>query len=220
MRVLISGMAGLAAMAALPVSAQAPEPSVAEYLCTFAGKCGDADEAAVTRDAPATKGFRVARASTAQQSAPPPAGPTKVIGTGRPNTATPRPTRYTATRPAPTPGAARGKPRADLMITFQLGSAAMTGDGIAKARIFASALRMPEMSGKRFMIEGHTDSLGAADANRLLSQRRAATVADFLASQGIGRDRIEVKGFGADQPLTGHRANDPLNRRVEAELIS
>jgi outer membrane protein OmpA-like peptidoglycan-associated protein len=209
---------------AMPVSAQtAAEPSVASYLCTFAGKCGDAEEAAVTREAPATKGFRIAR-TRPQASAMADPAPARVVRPAMaaapvPAAARPRPRPYTpAARPVPAAGTQR--PRADLMITFDLGSDRMTAAGVAKARVFAQSLLLPELRAMRFLIEGHTDSLGNADSNRDLSRRRANAVADFLAAQGVGRDRLEVKGFGADAPLGGHRASDPLNRRVEAALIS
>jgi outer membrane protein OmpA-like peptidoglycan-associated protein len=53
-----------------------------------------------------------------------------------------------------------------------------------------------------------------------LSRRRAEAVAQFLESQGVERSRIEVRGFGPNEPLPGRNAYDPRNRRVEARLIS
>lgn len=112
-----------------------------------------------------------------------------------------------------------GTPRADLMIGFKLNSAQITLDGQAKARIFAKSLVMPELIGKRFLIEGHTDSLGTIDANMDLSRRRAEAVAAFLSQQGVQRSRIEVRGFGPSVPLPGQPSSDTRNRRVEARLI-
>lgn len=216
-------LTALAAMAG-PAAAQTAEPSVASYLCTFAGKCGAAEEAEVTREAPATKGFRIARSRTQAAPASAPVRETGAVRAARPATAsvagggTTRARQAYAPRPMPPAGAAR--PRADLMIAFDLGSDRMTAAGVAKARVFAQSLLLPELSAKRFLIEGHTDSLGSADSNRDLSRRRANAVADFLAAQGVGRNRLEVRGFGSDAPLSGHRASEPINRRVEAELIS
>lgn len=226
MRFAVLAWAGLAtASVAVPAVAQTAEPSVDSYLCTFAGKCGGAETTEVTRDAPATKGFRIARASGAPAAAAAPSSPVparqpayRQPRASTPAYAAPRPAAFAAARPAPTPGA--GRPRADLMIAFELGSDRMTSAGVAKALIFAKSLVRPELSKMRFMIEGHTDSSGQAGANRDLSQRRAAAVANYLVAQGVGRDRLEVKGFGSDEPLSGHRAADPANRRVEAQLIS
>ncbi|WP_375286783.1 OmpA family protein [Sphingomonas sp.] len=221
MRCSVAALAAIAGSAA----AQTAEPSVAAYLCTFAGKCGDAEEAVVTREAPATKGFRIARARPQTEiSATTSAGavrsaPRAMAAARTPRSIAARPASYAPTaRITPAAGAAR--PRADLMISFDLGSDRMTPAGTAKARVFAKSLLLPELTAKRFLIEGHTDSLGSAESNRELSRRRADAVADFLVVQGVGRDRLEVRGLGSDAPLSGHRASDPINRRVEAELIS
>ena len=56
--------------------------------------------------------------------------------------------------------------------------------------------------------------------NMRLSRERAQAVADYLVSQGIERGRLEVRGFGYDQPLPGRRSSAPENRRVEAVRIS
>jgi outer membrane protein OmpA-like peptidoglycan-associated protein len=66
-------------------------------------------------------------------------------------------------------------------------------------------------------VEGHTDSQGGATYNQELSQRRAATVRDYLVSRGMAKDRVTAEGFGftrsiADNASTEGRAN---NRRVE-----
>jgi outer membrane protein OmpA-like peptidoglycan-associated protein len=213
-------------LGAFPATAQQQaEPTVEGYLCTFAGKCGDAPEAKQpTRAAPATRGFRIARAKPEASTAP-------ARATGRtasaayPSRSGPIATSWRR----PLPGASRfdatisrpaDAPRADLMISFDLNSARITRDGIAKAQIFARSLQMAELRGKRFLIEGHTDSLGGVPFNMELSRRRAAAVADYLAQQGVERSRVEVRGFGPSIPLPGRRTTDPRNRRVEAKLIS
>lgn len=200
MRSAVLSWAGLAAVSmASTAVGQTPEPSVNSYLCTFAGKCGAAEETVVTRDAPATKGFRIARSASAPAASPvvPARQPAPFrqprASAAAPAYAAPRTSSYTSSRPAPAPGAAR--PRADLMIAFELGSDRMTSAGIAKAGIFARSLLRPELGRMRFVIEGHTDFSGAPAANRDLSQRRASAVADFLVAQGVGRDRLEVKGL-------------------------
>ena len=69
----------------------------------------------------------------------------------------------------------------------------------------------------RMVVEGHTDSQGAAAANQELSQKRAQSVRDYLVSRGIAADRITAQGFGQTRPIGENnspegRAN---NRRVE-----
>lgn len=237
---LLAATSAFVVMGAAPGYAQAQQvsdPSVESYLCTFAGKCGDQSAAAeqVTREAPATKGFRLARGPQQSQTPTTETAPTTrgfrvarpvPVATAKPKPVAAKPTpapRYStpaAPRPAAVARAPLAAPRADLMIGFELGSDRMTSAGLAKARVFARSLLVPELRAKRFQIEGHTDSRGNPDANIELSRRRAQAVADFLVEQGVDRTRLEVVGKGSATPLPGRRATDPINRRVEAELIS
>jgi len=72
-------------------------------------------------------------------------------------------------------------------------------------------------SNAKVRVEGYTDSTGSTDLNSRLSQARADTVRDFLASHGIASDRVTAVGMGPDSPVASNataegRAN---NRRVE-----
>lgn len=204
---MIRVSASLAAAAAFafvtPALAQ-EVPSVAEHLCTFAGKCegAKAESTGPSRSVGETRGFRLSR--TAPSAAPARAG-------GSRNGAVAA--RMGAVGAASVAATQR---RGDLRIGFALGSAEMTPVGVAAARNFAQAIQLSELSGARFAIEGHTDSLGTPAGNRDLSRRRAQAVADYLVGQGVARDRLEVQGFGAAQPMAGTRAANPSNRRVEA----
>ena len=79
---------------------------------------------------------------------------------------------------------------------------------------------LPQLVNMRFRIEGHTDSVGTRASNLALSQRRAQSVADFLVAMGVGRERLEVIGYGPDRPLPGTRGSAGENRRVEAVRVS
>jgi OmpA-OmpF porin, OOP family len=107
----------------------------------------------------------------------------------------------------------------DLRVSFLLGSAQLTDQAREEAKVFATALQLPELASKRFRIEGHTDSSGTRALNLDLSKRRAQAVADYLASLGVNSGRLEVRGYGPDKPLARHSASSPENRRVEAELL-
>lgn len=69
-------------------------------------------------------------------------------------------------------------------------------------------------------IIGHTDSTGSASYNQQLSQRRAASVATYLGSQGIDPRRFAVIGQGASQPVASNATPDgrAQNRRVEIQI--
>lgn len=66
-------------------------------------------------------------------------------------------------------------------------------------------------------VEGHTDNVGPASANKTLSENRAKSVMSALVSQGIGAPRLTAKGFGQESPIADNRSEDgrAKNRRVE-----
>jgi OOP family OmpA-OmpF porin len=73
----------------------------------------------------------------------------------------------------------------------------------------------------RLEISGHTDSVGKADYNRDLSQKRADSVKAYLVSQGIAADRLEAVGYGMDKPIASNKTKSgrSKNRRTEFNLI-
>lgn len=101
-------------------------------------------------------------------------------------------------------------------VLFTSGKAELLPAAQLKLNEVANALteQDPEAT---MVVEGHTDSQGAAAFNQDLSQRRAQSVRDYLVSRGIAADRITAKGFGptrtiGDNATAEGRAN---NRRVE-----
>jgi outer membrane protein OmpA-like peptidoglycan-associated protein len=66
------------------------------------------------------------------------------------------------------------------------------------------------------VIEGHTDATGSDDYNLSLSQRRAASVKQYLISvHGIDAARLEAVGLGKTRPLYAADPFAPENRRVQ-----
>jgi outer membrane protein OmpA-like peptidoglycan-associated protein len=70
-------------------------------------------------------------------------------------------------------------------------------------------------------VQGHTDDKGAADQNRVLSQKRAEAVMKYLASKGVDPKRLTAKGYGPDHPITFNTtaAGRQKNRRVEFRIV-
>jgi outer membrane protein OmpA-like peptidoglycan-associated protein len=66
-------------------------------------------------------------------------------------------------------------------------------------------------------VAGHTDSTGSSNYNQRLSVRRASSVADYLRSQGVDRNRLFVVGYGETRPVVANNtvAGRAENRRVE-----
>lgn len=74
--------------------------------------------------------------------------------------------------------------------------------------------RYPE---REIAIEGFTDSVGAQEANRRLSESRAAAVKNALVARGIEPSRIDARGYGPAFPVASNDTptGRQLNRRVE-----
>ncbi len=66
-------------------------------------------------------------------------------------------------------------------------------------------------------IGGHTDSVGSDEMNQELSEKRAASVRDYMVSQGIPAAMTSERGFGKTQPVDSNdtAAGRQHNRRVE-----
>ncbi len=73
----------------------------------------------------------------------------------------------------------------------------------------------------RLEIGGHTDSVGKADYNRDLSQRRADSVKVYFIGKGIDPSRLTSVGFGLDRPIADNstEAGRSKNRRTEFKLL-
>lgn len=71
-------------------------------------------------------------------------------------------------------------------------------------------------------VSGHTDSTGGAALNQTLSEQRAESVAAFLATQGIARQRMQVYGYGPRYPVADNtsEAGKAANRRVEIDILN
>ncbi|MDX2191655.1 MAG: OmpA family protein [Bacteroidota bacterium] len=74
----------------------------------------------------------------------------------------------------------------------------------------------------KLKISGHTNSDGNAQNNRVLSEKRAVAIKDYLTDKGgIEKRRIEAVGYGSTKPLRAEVTNEDkrINRRVEFEVL-
>lgn len=79
------------------------------------------------------------------------------------------------------------------------------------------AMALREKSGRKVLIEGHTDNVGSDETNQGLSERRAQSVQAALTQRGVARDQTTAIGKGENFPVA---SNDDANgrqsnRRVE-----
>ncbi len=110
---------------------------------------------------------------------------------------------------------------ADVSVTFGFDKSKLTDDDKEQLDSFASSLG----STRSFILEvtGGTDSVGSAQYNYDLSQRRADAVVQYLASKyGIAAHRFYLIGIGKDQAVASNdtREGRQKNRRVEVQLLS
>lgn len=70
-------------------------------------------------------------------------------------------------------------------------------------------------------VYGHTDSDGSDAYNQTLSERRAQSVADYLATRGVNSARMATRGFGESQPIASNATPEGKaeNRRVEIRVV-
>jgi outer membrane protein OmpA-like peptidoglycan-associated protein len=70
-------------------------------------------------------------------------------------------------------------------------------------------------------VSGHTDSTGSDAYNQTLSENRAASVGQYLISQGIASMRIMTQGFGKTRTIASNDIPEgrQQNRRVELEIV-
>jgi OOP family OmpA-OmpF porin len=73
----------------------------------------------------------------------------------------------------------------------------------------------------RVEIGGHTDNTGSPVYNQQLSEKRAQSVNNYLAANGIGADRLIPRGYGSNQPMASNDSEEgrQKNRRIEFKII-
>lgn len=74
---------------------------------------------------------------------------------------------------------------------------------------------------ERIELGGHTDNVGNAKNNQILSEARANTVRTYLISKGIDPNRVTAKGYGMTKPIASNKtaAGKAQNRRTEVTIL-
>lgn len=72
------------------------------------------------------------------------------------------------------------------------------------------------------LLEGHTDASGSDEYNMDLSEKRAKSVGNHLATQGVNPTRFTIMGYGESQPIATNDTAEgrQLNRRVEIAIMA
>lgn len=133
----------------------------------------------------------------------------------------PEPEAQRQPEPMLSPGIELGEGESMILeaVAFEQGSDELTSGSEAALDVVLQWMRHTQ--GLRIQIRGHTDSLGAEEANRDLSERRARAVVDWLAARGIADGRMEAVGVGEAEPIETNRtrAGRARNRRIELRRL-
>jgi outer membrane protein OmpA-like peptidoglycan-associated protein len=108
----------------------------------------------------------------------------------------------------------------DTGILFDVNKSALKPE--AQANLTKLAAILNKYPDTEILIEGHTDSTGTHDYNMDLSLRRAQTVANALSGQQVLVSRLNMMGYGPDQPVASNStaAGRAANRRVDLAIYA
>jgi outer membrane protein W/outer membrane protein OmpA-like peptidoglycan-associated protein len=108
---------------------------------------------------------------------------------------------------------------ATLKLGFEFDSAKLTGEDMKQLDGALSNLKSfpaDVVSSIKVKVAGHTDSRGRDAYNQDLSERRAASVRDYLVAGGFPAGQIDTIGYGETQPVADNATDEgrAANRRV------
>lgn len=104
-------------------------------------------------------------------------------------------------------------------ILFDSGSTRIKDDGQAALQELAGVLQ--QIKKRDFLVAGHTDDVGKAEANWELSTKRAVEVVQFLQDNGVDPTKLAAAGYGEYDPVASNETKEgkALNRRIEIIMM-
>lgn len=104
-------------------------------------------------------------------------------------------------------------------VNFEFGKSSLTEDSFAEMKELLEFMRRKKFT--VIEIAGHTDNVGEAEDNLILSQKRAESVRNYLIDNGIESIRVFAKGYGESQPIATNDTSDGRqeNRRTEVRIM-
>ena len=108
----------------------------------------------------------------------------------------------------------------DSGILFDVNKATLKPASITNLQKLATILnKYPDTN---ILIEGHTDNTGSDEYNLDLSQKRAQSVSNYLASLNVDPTRFTIMGYGESQPIATNETAEgrAQNRRVDLAIMA
>jgi OOP family OmpA-OmpF porin len=105
-----------------------------------------------------------------------------------------------------------------LDIQFEINKSTVQREAEEKLDVLVTFMR--KYPGTTAVIEGHTDEVGTSADNMRLSQSRADSMVNYVASRGIARSRLQAVGYGETRPIADNstQIGKRLNRRINAVI--
>jgi outer membrane protein OmpA-like peptidoglycan-associated protein len=101
----------------------------------------------------------------------------------------------------------------DSSIGFGFNSPELTDDAKKELDKIIAVLKDPQVKGAEVIISGHTNAKGSDAYNQKLSERRALSVKQYLAENGIDNKRLTATGYGKSKLLLPEQPFNAPNRR-------
>ncbi len=122
-----------------------------------------------------------------------------------------------APAPAPTPTASKVVFNADTFFDFDRDTLKPEGRQLLDQVV----QQVNGINLETIIAVGHTDWTGPEAYNQGLSERRAASVKNYLVSRGVDANRVYTEGKGELEPIADNKTREgrAQNRRVEIEIV-
>jgi outer membrane protein OmpA-like peptidoglycan-associated protein len=127
---------------------------------------------------------------------------------------------------ASVPGATVTRVGEGLVVTFDSGILFdFNSDALkpaARSNLDNLAANLASFGDSKLVLVGHTDSVGTAQYNQTLSERRSRSVANYLITKGVPSTRVESNGRGESEPVQPNETETgrSANRRVEVAVFA
>ncbi len=122
------------------------------------------------------------------------------------------------TKPMPRPVVETRTESTSVAVLFGFDSAALTGEGQAKLDQIVDLSKQNDKDA--IVLIGQADNQGDASYNQMLSEKRVATVTDYLASHGVDVQSMDQRAEGETQAHGDSISERQLERRVIVTLTA
>jgi len=107
------------------------------------------------------------------------------------------------------------KPLDDVLFAYDSAELSEAGRSVLQK----NTLYLQKWITTRVTVEGHADSRGTNEYNFALSERRAASVRDYLVSLGVAASRIAIVSKGEEQPVCTEETEDCWTRNRRGHFV-